>query len=155
MTQRVIKYRAWDNKYNCFSEEPFFRLLISKDGQVYNSEGDTWYGPGERYIIQFFTGLTDKHGKEIYEGDIRKEILDGLFVGDPQREHYFVMVYIQEWTMFAWLSITSGEYEEYLKDGAEALDTEMYWTYPAGQDEPNNVELVGNIYTTPELIDPK
>lgn len=146
MTQRVIKFRCWEPS----TKKMHYNLtFISNDGGAVMGADRPLIGG----IILQFTGLLDKHGKEIYEGDIRKEMLDGLFVGDPQREHYFVMVYIQEWTMFAWLSITSGEYEEYLKEGAEALDTEMYWTYPAGQDEPNNVELVGNIYTTPELIE--
>lgn len=165
MTQRIIKYRAWDGEQMLYPEDGDIIIHIDDGGlavyQLIENDPDDVEAISDYSTKQInaevmqFTGLLDKHGKEIYEGDIRKEMLDGLFVGDPQREHYFVMVYIKEWTMFAWLSITSGEYHKYLTEGASALDTEMYWTYPAGQDEPNNVELVGNLYTTPELVDPK
>lgn len=72
MANREIKFRAWDIKYKGFSEEPFFRILVAKDGQIYNSENDEWTKPGERYIINLSTGLLDKNGKEIYHRDILK-----------------------------------------------------------------------------------
>lgn len=59
---RVIKFRVWNK--DC-EEMIFLRelLLINKLNKVLMTEDST-------YIIMQFTGLNDKNGKEIYEGDI-------------------------------------------------------------------------------------
>jgi uncharacterized phage protein (TIGR01671 family) len=70
---REIKFRVWSKEFEKFltKEEWFFDF----DGDLYFwniVENDMIRVPENKYIIQQFTGLLDKHGKDIYEGDIVK-----------------------------------------------------------------------------------
>ena len=129
-----IKFRAWMLEwddggkmfYRVMPTEPDFnQILISFDGD--NSfDGD--FTVGEDVDLMQYTGLKDKHGVEIYEGDIV----------DCER-HGFT---------------TSIEYYGgAFRCRSEGVPLSLYIDECyADKDDNNQLEVIGNIYENPELL---
>ena len=68
--ERKIKFRAFDTKLKRMMELDRFWHIFDDDGYSISQSKD--YQPDDSIIMQF-TGLTDKNGVDIYEGDINKD----------------------------------------------------------------------------------
>lgn len=138
---RTIKFRAWDPIMGM--GEPFEVF-----DPVFLAQGGTF---SEEAIFMQYTGLKDKNGREIYEGDIFRIEENGTEVDDVDRVFYVVIVWVQEWCMFCSL-LVDGEYSAYLSNGIEGLDEPMFWTYTLEDSNSRKHFLCGNIYENANLL---
>ena len=128
---REIKFRFWDKKENKWLLGYELPSLggFSMIGEVmmmgeYASLLSSYFPDRlEDIVLMQFTGLKDKNGKEIYEGDIVNDLITGR-VGIVKFNHgAFVITYKE---ISNWKPVNRG--------GAVS------------------VEVVGNIYENPELL---
>lgn len=133
---RVPKFRAWDvHEKKMFTNDQ----LIIWNGNVYandnfelNVNNLKGWSIDEKYLMQS-TGLKDKNGKEIFEGDIVK-------FSDCDDEVYITpVVWDKNYACFG-VSFSGGYPISF--DYLEEFYTEL-----------KDIEVVGNIYENPELLE--
>lgn len=131
---REIKFRAWDNINKSWLSEN--ELVIYKGKVLCNivDSKKNWQeelGFMEGIHLQQYTGLIDKHGKDIFEGDIVTFKINGV----PQRSFYDENINREIWFDTERSGFHIGRFTSLLRS-----------------DEPH-IEVIGNIWENPELLE--
>lgn len=131
----MIKFRAWDKRENTMRDVAV--LHFTKGGKVNSIE--YWKTPSElksyhvrNLILMQSTGLKDKNGVEIFEGDIVILTSKSINYADTYW-HNYAEVFQQP----------NGAYR---LRGKGMYETELYGNR-------KRVTLTGNVYETPELLE--
>lgn len=138
-SMREIKFRVWD-KQN-ITMHNWEEISIEKD-QVFISDGDLYKTMDQIELIQF-TGLKDKNGKEIYEGDIVVCDRYPFYRDDELKE----LNYVGE---IFWFEDNVGWGLDFHVVGDRVLGCAC----GGGLDEyiDAGMRIIGNIYENPELL---
>ena len=127
---REIKFRAWLKESNQMIQNDF----VNKEASsfvIYDEVAQEWISNEAEFILMQFTGLKDRNGKEIYEGDI-------CHIGTRATEQ-------EEAT-------DEGNTEIWFHEGKFLT---RYYAFPVSAwacKEICFIEVIGNIYENPELL---
>ena len=123
---REIKFRAWDEELG-FMVDPSCYFVSFYEGAWFNNcqdgEDDLTEQTFKLKLMQY-TGLKDRNGKEIYEGDIVKCPVSGI-------------------NIVLWDDDAAGWVFDDLLNEDDFYTTIDYW----------ETEIIGNIYENPELLE--
>lgn len=142
---RELKFRVWDNiEKDYLNEED---IAIDNLSNIFiferydKNDSDLWYtrllpDPGnKRHVIEQFTGLKDKNGTEIYEGDVVKV---------KHKDWIEPTIHIVKWF---------GDEEYPAFNLKPELDEAVNSIALVAQSDFFSVKVVGNIHENPELLE--
>jgi len=127
------KFRVWCENKN---EYETHEVVADQNGRLYHHARMSQTLRKDTHIRENCTGLKDKNGKLIYDGDICKNELLTVDEDDPV---YSRIAYALAYSGWLWCTMRS--------DGDGEEPTDFY-----GGVQAEYLEVVGNIHENPELL---
>ena len=127
---KEVKFRAWVKNYNCYAD-----VLGFEQGKLFvqfqsgERAQHRLYVPIEDCVLEQYTGLKDKNGKEVYEGDIAEYTT--CYYGNEKRHRKVV----------EWKEWDSDDFGEPHNIGYSNLSECM--------------EVIGNVHENADLLEDK
>lgn len=148
--KREIKFRAWDKE----NEEMYDVAMIDVEtGEVAYTDHPTGYNADallEQVELMQYTGLKDKNGREIYEGDIvlvnRYDVLSTSWNSEIENEKKILIMSRVGYVVYDELRL-SFRVKSPIGNQTIALSGVGYFDY--------DIEVIGNIYENKKLLDVK
>lgn len=131
---REVKFRAWDGQDKLIRNVQ--QLLFNKQNEVDIKIYEEWFATGPDLILMQYTGLKDKNGAEIYEGDIC-QVDDGL-------SDYW---YVVEWVFAGWQAVTYKKKNSSVRGISNGVNS--FYIEP---DCTSEMTIIGNVYENKELL---
>ncbi|MGK5512341.1 YopX family protein [Brevibacillus formosus] len=130
---REIKFRAWDRKQS---------KMVDMNHLRHHASGFRLLDEDREYEFMQFTGLRDKNGKEIYEGDIVKTHNQNNIVQYEQSSFMLVGLHEDKYER------TYAHLRDYLIDiTISNIEGSKYDGITI------KLEVIGNVYENPELLE--
>lgn len=142
----VTGFYLEQDAYNAGSKNTKKDLISKSEGLIVESSKFTSAVPVDKETIGQYTGLHDKNGKEIYEGDIVTGE-DYPFIDEGRQNYIGIVVFYEDFAQFGY------EYKCVRKDKkgiSNGINNEF-------QSDENlicqDLEVIGNIYENKDLLD--
>ncbi|EKP96042.1 hypothetical protein LCA211_2897 [Lacticaseibacillus casei 21/1] len=162
--KREIKFRAWDKVHECYlydvqgAYDTLSGCVKYENGEDadYDEECFAGFLDNDQYVVEQYTGLHDKNGREIYEGDIIKYHLTREYGEnyDPITLGFIGSDWSVDADIFGEVRIWPSNgvmMTRIVTDDPEMFDKEH--PVPNRRHVNQECEVVGNIYENPELLE--
>lgn len=142
-----FRFRAYNRSENYY----IYDAIYAYDGNNYNAGGDNdchirclaeYMDRPDEYIVEQCTGLKDKNGRLVYEGDIVKAEVE-----EPERKVIGIITfgrYVHDLGFYVHWKGAPAELRKYCPGWRQDL---FYWL------EEESLEVIGNIHENPDLLE--
>jgi uncharacterized phage protein (TIGR01671 family) len=137
---REIKFRAWDRVEKEMVQVNILNWLYPSGLEVNNSNVSL------PYTLMQYTGLKDKNGVEVYEGDLLC-IKTKAWNCEKEKDYWKNEI--------VWIKCDDLTYTKAYFDLSAKEKWDNGWSYEDWDDKwenEENIEVIGNIYENPKLI---